>query len=262
MKVKKTIDVKRWIVIGGACCVILAAGGYFAWGAIFGSQFDRDLSSGDPNRIIPALADADHDQFASADNKEARKEARDALENQRGAIWERMRDQNLTDEERERLHENMRTLMMEGMEERIDEYENAPEDQKEAVLDKQIDEWVARREEWRKRREARGDDEHGPGDRPGGGPGDRPGGGSGDRAGRGEGAPGDQAAAGQGDQGRRGPWGNRPRPTVQDRKRRLEGGNPDQRARMRQYFNKVRERAAERGINFGFGPGGGRGGRH
>lgn len=243
---------RKWLIRSAVAIGVLAAG-YFAWGAFGPKQTEAD-------RIL-------------ADVREVPVEQR----------FEKMREfreqeQDLPEEEREKLHEGMRDMMMEEMSKRIDEYENAPEDQKVAVLDKQIDEFVAMRERWRadaERRRAEGGDDgdRGPrGDGPPGGDRQRGGdaagnggggsGGSGGNAtaGGGGGPSGGDGARAEGRGGRAGGRGGQQ--TIEQRKRRMEGTNPDRMARMMRYFTKVRERAAERGIDMGGrGPGGGGGPR-
>lgn len=58
---------------------------------------------------------------------------------------------DLTEEQKEQIRDNGREIMEQRMDERIDEYFNAPESEKKKVLDKSIDEF----EKMRKEREAR-----------------------------------------------------------------------------------------------------------
>lgn len=158
--------------------------------------------------------------------------------------FDKFRDESLTEEQRDELRRSMREVMEEEITSRMDEYFNAPEDQKVAILDKHLDEFQEMRERFRQQREA--------GERPapGGTDSDRPRrepGGS-DRA---EG--GDRAGQpGQGE-GRR-QFGGRT-PTREQRKERMEGTSPERMARMAQYWGKMQDRAKERGIEMR-GPGG------
>ncbi|MFQ5462090.1 MAG: hypothetical protein ACE5E5_05625 [Phycisphaerae bacterium] len=134
-----------------------------------------------------------------------------------------MRDETLTEDQRRRAAKNMRTVWRDEMKKRVDEYFNADEDEQQAILDAQIDEFQARMNAWRKRREERekqadkdGNDDRG---------------------------------------GFRGMFGQR---SKQERKEATESRNPDDMARTMAYFQAMRSRMSERGMQM---PGRG-GGRH
>lgn len=151
---------------------------------------------------------------------------------------EAMRREDLTEEQRRQIGENMRETMQAMMQERVDEYYNASEDEKNAVLDKHMEEWQARMKEWEQRRKEWEKEREAEGKKPDGPP--------------------------QGWQ--RGP-GNQ---SQQERKARSESRNPDQIAKMMGYFGAMQKRATERGIKIpqmgpgrgpgGMGGGGGQGG--
>jgi hypothetical protein len=149
-----------------------------------------------------------------------------------GSVWESMRAlrdrQDLTEEQREQIRDNMREVMEEQMQRRIDEYFMAPESDRNAILDKHIDEMQKRFAEWRAR--------------------ERPP----------QGGPGATGQEGPGrDQGRRG-WGGR-NASQAERKARSERRNPDRRAQRMAYFSAMRSRMQARGIQpppFGRGGGG------
>jgi hypothetical protein len=132
---------------------------------------------------------------------------------------------DLTDEQRRQVRENVRQVFMDEMNKRMDEYFTADASQKNAVLDRHLDEFVKRMNEMRQRRERErreGGDQRAAGDRRGGGE--------------------------RGFRGPRGPNGERRRPTQQQRKRWSESRDPDTRARFMAYFTAMRKRAQERGI--------------
>ncbi len=222
MGTNKVESSHRGLIIGIVCVALLAAGGLYASSAgLFGGA-SEELASGDTDKVIDALSSLDKEQLASADNREGRQKAFDTL---KGAslesIFDRMRSDDLTDEQRQNLRENMGRLMREDMERKVDEYNSAPEGEKEAILDRHIDEMVAFREKFREYREKHKDDPEMEKQR----------------------------------EERRKNW--KP-PTKQQRKERMENSNPDKRARGMRYFGKMMARASERGIKMGFGPGGGR----
>ncbi len=145
-------------------------------------------------------------------------------------IRETMRDtmsrEDLTDEQRRQIAENMRTVWEEEINKRVDEYFAASDEEKNAVLDRQIDEFQERMKEWEQRRK---EEEKKEGEK--------------ERA----------------DQGQRfaGMFGQQSR---EQRKERSETRDPDRAARQMAYFAAVRSRATERGIKMPMGGGGFRGG--
>jgi uncharacterized membrane protein len=151
-------------------------------------------------------------------------------------IHEAMSRPELNDQQREAIHDNARAVMEAQMDQRISAYFDAPEPQRKAILDKQIDEMQAHMKEWQQRR-AREEAARGPaGDRaPGGQPGGPP------NAGSPPGGPRDG----------RGPGGHASTP--QQRKARSESRDPDASARRMAYFAAMRQRAEERGIQMPFG---------
>lgn len=140
----------------------------------------------------------------------------------RDTMRETMQREDLTEEQRKQVGENMRKVWESFMQERVDEYYAAKtDDERNAVLDKQIDEFEQRRKEWEDRRkeqekkDAKKADPNAP---------------------------------------RPGPFGPQSR---EERKERAESRNPDQMARQMAYFSAMRQRMSERGISPpSFGPGG------
>jgi len=174
-----------------------------------------------------------------------------------GSVFRKMREtmdrDDLTDEQRRELRQNMRESMESMIDERVDEYYAAAEEKREEVLDRHIDDFQERMEQWRKDREewekerARRDKESS---------GNRGGGGNEARAGTGGGSANGQNS---GDRRRDG-WRSRMREsTPSERKARSESRDPDKTARRMSYFGAMMKRASDRGIEM---PGpGGRGGR-
>ncbi|MCO6436037.1 MAG: hypothetical protein J5J06_03015 [Phycisphaerae bacterium] len=137
-----------------------------------------------------------------------------------GTMREIMRRDDLTDEQRRELRDNMRQSWQAAMKERVDEYFDAPDDLKPSVLDKHLDEFMKRVEEWRRE------------------------------------APQQPPSEAERDRWRA-QFANR---TQQERKEQSESRNPDEMARGMAYFSAMRARAQERGIQMPGGPGFGRGG--
>jgi uncharacterized protein YdaU (DUF1376 family) len=210
MMVRPNNSKVTWLLIGGATCA-LGAG---TW--VMVARSGTAVNAGVP---VP-------EEYS----KEALKAKMAEGPGGFGVMREAMEREDLTEEQRRQIGENARSIFRERMEATVNEYFSAEtEDEKNAVLDQQIDQFQDRpkiteeqRKEWEKRREER----------------------------RAEG-------------------GARPEPTQQERKERSESRNPDQMARQMAYFSAVEHRATERGIKMpGPGPGGpggfggpGRGGR-
>jgi len=193
---------QTWIITG-LCAAVL---GGSAWAVFRGP---RPKAGG--VAIPPEL---------SVDSLKARVEEPEKL---RETIRDTMRRDDLTDEQRRQIAENMRTVWQEEMQKRVDEYFAASEEEKNAVLDRQLDEWRERMKEWEQRRK---EEEKKDGEK--------------ERA----------------DQRQRfaGMFGQQSR---EQRKERSETRDPDRAARQMAYFMAMRNRAAERGINMPMGPGGG-----
>lgn len=210
---KKTQSHRSKVMLGSAVAVVLAAG--IAFGAYRFLSSDRGMGP-----------------VVNAHDTNALKE----LARQPGALRGHMRElrnrEDLTDEQRRQAMMAMREAWRELMDERVDEYLNAPDDKKDEVLDRHLDEIEKRRREWEaeraRDREAR---DRGPGE------------------------------ARPGDRGAPGPRGRFANSTPSERKARSESRSPDQRAKHMAYRRALRKRAEERGIElpFGRGPGSGRG---
>ncbi len=210
----------RGLIIGVVCVALIAAGGLYASSAgLFGNS-SEGLTSDSPDKVIDALSSLDNEKLASADNSEARAKAMNTLKNASlDTIFERMRSDDLTDDQRQKLRENMGRLMQEDMERKVDEYTSAPESEKEAIMDKHIDEFMEFRDKMREYREKHKDDPEMEKER---------------------------------EERRK----NRQRPTTQQRKERMESRNPETMAKMMRYWPKMMARAKERGVEMGWGRGG------
>lgn len=162
---------------------------------------------------------------------------REQAEKDRGSVFTTMREtadrEDLNDNQRRQAQRNMRTAMRSMADERVDEYFAADQSEKNAILDRQIDEfaermkgWEQRRKERQREREARGEENT--------------------------------------DESRRN-WMRRGRgaQTREQRKSRSEGRDPDKSARRSAYFSAVQKRMQERGIESPWSRGGSRrGGFH
>ena len=139
-------------------------------------------------------------------------------------VLDRHNPDELTEEQRRELRHNMREVHRSMLDDRMAEYLAAAEAERQAILDKHIDEFQKRMAEWRERRERRQDRE-------------------------------------ERDRSRfRDMFRSR---TREERKADSENRNPDEMAQRMAYFSAIRQRMEERGIEMPWGPGGGhgRGGR-
>ncbi|MCH7592647.1 MAG: hypothetical protein IH989_07710 [Planctomycetes bacterium] len=158
--------------------------------------------------------------------------AGDKPETMMATLRDSFRRDDLTDEQRRELRRNMREVWRSRTTERVNEYFNAPSDEADAVLDRHIDELVSSMQAMRTAREER------------------------QKVTKQDGSQADRRNG-------RGRMGSRSR---QDRKQSSESRNPDETARAMLYFNNLRARATDRGIQIpgrggGRGFGGGGGGR-
>jgi len=183
------------------------------------SRIERDLSSGDSARVVAALAAMDNSTFDADENATLRRQALISLKKTPvEQLMDRMRDPQLSEEERTRLRENLWALMREDMERKVSACLDAPADQQQAILDEHIDEMLEFTSAMRAYHEKHKND------------------------------PDYQAERARS----RDAWRS---PSRQDRKAQMEGTNPDQMARMFRYLSKMYARASERGIDFGRGAG-------
>lgn len=198
----------------GLLVVIAAVWGYSAW-----SGDDKESSASLPTELSYEALKA-----------EAQKEDPTAFMEKMHQTRQR---EDLTEQQRREAFDNVRKVWESMLDDRIDEYYAAADDQKNGVLDRQIDEFTeqmermrAQREQWereRAEREAEDGEERGP-------------------------------------ESRRSSWRQRfSEMTPQQRKERSESRDPDRTARRMAYFTAVRQRMAERGIEMPFGRGRGRG---
>lgn len=111
----------KMLLIGGVLVVALGAG---AWGLSIA------LTDPPPSETQLLIADAKEDP---------------------SKLMEKMRDETLTEEQRDRLRQNMREAFESRMDEAVNEYYAAKPEDREAIIDRHIDEM----EKWRKAREDR-----------------------------------------------------------------------------------------------------------
>jgi len=196
-----------WLVAGSGLLVAAAAG---AWGLS-----SRTGHAPDPTGLPAELSRENLKAQSAADPDKLRE-----------TMHETMQRTDLTEDQRHEIMRRMRELWQAEFDKRINEYMNAPPDQKNAILDKHLDEMQKRMKE----EEARRQQEHA----------QRP--------------PTTQPSQHRPDFASMSP---------QERKTRAESRNPDQTARHMAYFSALRARATARGIQMPFagGPGGGGGGR-
>ena len=208
---------KRTIVVGGVSLAVVLACGYLAAGMLFDNSVESNLVSGHPQRMVDTLAQFDNEQFTSDENTDLRNRTLQAMkETPLEEVLDRIRSPELSDQDRDNLEANLKDLMMEDMNNKIDEYTEAPEEQKEEILDRHIDEMQDFWAEMKAYHEKHKDD-----------------------------------ADYQAEREKR--QAAHKRPSKQDRKNWMEGSSPDRMVRMFKYWGKMKERATARGIDFGGG---------
>ncbi len=155
-------------------------------------------------------------------------------------LMDTMDREDLTPEQRRAARQNMREVWQKEMDKNVNEYFDAEnEEQKNAILDRQLDEFMVRMQDMRKAFEER----------------------RAQREQNGERNEADEEARRR-ESGRR--WMGQ---TAEERKERSESRNPDDSARRMAYMSAMMKRGQQRGIEMprfgpggGGGPGGGRGG--
>jgi hypothetical protein len=217
---------KHKVAVISATVLILAAG---VWGVVARSsskvKLPKDLS-------VEAL------QAESADPSKVMDRVRQA-----------MASGNLNDEQRHALWQNVHTVMETQMDQRMDEYFTAPASERQAILDRHIDEmqvrmreFEQRRTQWEQERRTRdalnsastAGNAGTAGAAPTAGPGSAP-------------RPGPPGGPGAGPEaGRRG--GHFGPPSREERKMHTEARDPDRSARRMAYFTAIRGRMQQRGI--------------
>lgn len=204
------------ITLAVVAALAVLVGGYYTVGAITGGV-ESDLASGDSKRVLDALSRMDGESLASADNEALRRQALDTLK--KAPLEEtfgRLQSKDLTDEQRAALEQNMRDLMMDDMNQKVDEYLEATEEQRDAIMDRHLDEW---QEFMKKMSEYQEKNKDNP----------------------------EYQEYQERQRTQRGA------PSKQDRKQWMEGTSPERMGRMMQYWVKMQARAKERGMDFGRG---------
>ncbi|MFH0982165.1 MAG: hypothetical protein V2A79_11560 [Planctomycetota bacterium] len=224
----RTQGTRSWgKVLGiGLGVVVLGAGG--VWGGRYwlGHRTENDLqaklTAGNAQEMRDALLALDEEKLNGEEGKKALAVTAERMKSMSfSEMMDVMRSKDLTEEQRRHLREVGREVMMASVNKNVDEYFAAPKEQREALLDRQMDEWIKFREQMQAYREAHKDDPE--------------------------------------DQAEREHW-QAPTRDRQEAKERMEGGDPDQQKRMFYYFGQMRARAEARGINMWGGHGGGMGG--
>jgi hypothetical protein len=223
---------RNWGKVAGiGLCVVAVAGAAWAGRHWLDRRGDGDLhaklAEGDTDEVRDALLSLDPEALKSEEQQETLEITVERMKQMSfSEMMDLMRSDDLTDEQRGHLRRVGREVMMARMEENVDEYMGAPKEDRQAILDRHLDEFLKFRDEMEAYREAHKDDPEFEKER----------------------------------ERRRAEWMRR---DTQREKERMEGGDPDRQKRMMFYFGKMRARAQERGVRmWGPGRGGGpRGGR-
>jgi len=215
------------MTIGAVTLAVLAAGGGGLGWWMSRPEIPTTPQSDDPRQLVAAMASEDFAKLS-----DSQKQAYFQRLTADGSPREAFRASRELDEtQRRQLRQNIRPLMRQEFDRRVDEYFALPEEQKAGYLDEQIDQMLAMRKQFEARHAQR----------------------AATRPARTQ--PTTQSADGSGDSepcrsgsGRRGGF------TPDRLKNRIEHSDPERRAKMMAYMKAMRERMAERGIEM-HGPG-------
>lgn len=214
-----------WLVVA-VLLVVTAAG--TLWAMLRGPDVEEEIASGEVDRMRTALMSLDEDTLESEKGRDLSKLTFETLREMPVEdmmdLWNR---EDLTDEQRRQLGANMRRVFMNNMADVAERLEAAqtPEE-KNAILDEQIDNFVTFRERMREYQDSRREEMT------------------------------EEELDAEREE-RRERWRN---PSREDREQRQMDQDPDRQAQMMNMFFQMQRRAQERGIEMGFGPGGRRGG--
>lgn len=217
-------------VLQAAVAVLLLAGvGYAGWR--FWPVTAPDPEGLSETELVTTIATVDFSRL-SPEQRAAYAQRLMADDVDRRAMFRQGHD--LPEAERQQARQNMREIMQAGMNQRMNEYfQLTTQAQKNAYLDKMIDEMQKRRAEWEQRRQNRPQEERPPAE-----------------------ARTDNPSADE-NANRRG-GGGRHTPSPERVKTRIENRDPYEHAQRMQFFEDMRKRMTERGITPPQrGPGGG-----
>ena len=205
-----------WIGLAVLGVAVVAGGAYWVLGS--GPDLQEDLASGDVEKMRAALMTADNAMLDGKQGSETRNLTIEAMKKMSmDDLMELWQGDDLTDEQREALGENLRTIWENHIGDVAEEYFAAAPEEKERILDKQIDEWKEFMDRMRAYHEANKDDP--------------------------------EYQKRQEERMQR--WR---KPTKEDRKERQESVNPDRQMKMFYMFGQMQKRAQERGMNMWGGP--------
>ncbi len=201
--------------------VVLGCGGAVAgaalWVVLREPNLRDELASGDADRMRAALTAADTDSLKGADGLETSTLAVEAMKTmsmeELVGLWE---NDELSDEERDKLQANMGAVWMNYMGGLADRFFAASPEEKEQILDQSLDEFM----EFAKRKEEY------------------------DQAHK------DDPERQKREEENRERWKN---PSREDRKNRMMNVDPDRQMKMANMWMRMSQRAKERGLDLGKG---------
>lgn len=200
---------RKLLIAVGVCMVVLAGGAMLLWA---GWRGPPDPSTQSPEEVTKYLASEDFGKLSIEQKQQYLQQAREAgrLEFRRGFGGE-----DLSQQQRRQLSENMADVGRQRMRERLDAFFELPQDQRDEYIDRMLDSL--------QRRSA--------------------GSSGGARASRPDGSTEQQEEAADDDRPRR------RGPTPEGLKRMLENTDPEDRARMGEFMKAMRKRMDERGMS-------------
>lgn len=200
---------RKFLIAVVACMVALAGGAVLLWAGWPGPP---DPSTQSPEEVTKYMASKDFGKLSIERKQQYLQQAREAgrLEFRRG-----FRGEDLSEQQRRQLFENMAEVGRQRMRERLDAFFELSQDQRDEYIDRMLDQWQSR---------SAGS--------PGDGGASRPD----------DSAEQQEQAAGDDGPRRRGP-------TPERMKRMLENTDPEDRARMGEFMKAMRKRMDERGMS-------------
>jgi hypothetical protein len=208
------------MTIGVVTLAVLAAGGGTLGWWLRRPAIPATPQSDDPKELIAAMASEDFAKLS-----DSQKQAYFKRLTADGSPREAFRaSRELDESQRRQLRQNVRPLMEQEFERRIDEYFALPAEQQTGYLDEQIDQMLAMRKQFEARRAER----------------------AATRPARTQ--PSGEASADGDDQHRRRSGGRHRGPSAQRLKRRIEHTSPQRRAKFMAYMKAMHERMEQRGI--------------
>jgi hypothetical protein len=206
---------RTWLWVTGLLTCCGTGSGFVLWAVLGGPDLQEELASGDAERMRAALAAADTEALKGKEGAATARVTVEAMKTMSmedlASLWE---SDELSDEDRDKLEANMGAVWMNYMGQLADRFYAASEEEKERILDQQIDEFMEFKQRMEDYYEERKDDP--------------------------------EFKKRQEDRKHR--WQTA---SKEDRKQRMMDTDPDRQMKMVNMWMQMARRARERGLDFG-----------